>query len=71
MRACLTGRHSFGYFSIAVDRKVTCCRSTTDAFDFDFLKTVGMGMPIYFSPAGATTGNVSTEQLIYTLLEDK
>ena len=32
----IKGRHSFGYFSVAVDRKVTCCRSATDAFDFDF-----------------------------------
>ena len=36
MRTWLTGRHSFAYFSIAADRKVSSCRSTTDAFDFDF-----------------------------------
>ncbi|MDH5394280.1 MAG: hypothetical protein OEY11_13925 [Gammaproteobacteria bacterium] len=35
MRTWLTGRHSFAYFSVAVDRKVSCCRSTTDAFAFN------------------------------------
>ena len=35
MRAWLTGRHSFGYFSVAVDRKVTCCRSTTDTLGYN------------------------------------
>lgn len=37
MRTWLTGRHSFAYFSIAADRKVSSCRSTTDAFDFDLI----------------------------------
>ena len=34
-KGLVNGRLSFGYFSVAVDRKVTCCRSATDAVDFD------------------------------------